>query len=460
MKIALFHNLPAGGAKRALFEHARHLRERGHTLDAYVLSTANEAYLPLAPLCRQVFSYAVPDGPKTAGLAARLIHHPLARRALGSERYRALAGEHAARAESARRRVLDEVYAGVARDLDAGNYDAAYVHQCRLTQSPPLLTLAGLPQLYFCQDTLRGFYEWGVGSEEDEVDEEKAPGDDLPRDNRFEERLLGKAVSRPWLRWLRHHERAHVVATRAATRVLANSWYSREAILRTTGVDAHVCRLGVDADFFCPDLAVARPEVSRRVLSVGALAPHKRHEFILRAIAAIPEKRRPFLEIVGYEFGTGNGAAGPFATRLCTLAERHGVRLTITRDGSDEAVRDAYRRASVFAFAPYLEPFGLVALEALACRTPVVAVKEGGPREIIADDVTGRLVPRDTAAFAHALDDLLAHPDQAEAMGAAGRDDVQRNWTWEASGDAAERHLAQISAGGSTVPAVSGERAL
>ena len=456
MKIALFHNLPAGGAKRVLHEHARHLSARGHTLDAFVLDTADEAFLPLAPLCRRVVSYSVPEVAKTGKLAAaRFVHHPLARRALGPERYRALADEQNARAEFARRTALDEVYAQIARDLDAGGYDAVYVHQCRLTQSPPLLALTGLPCLYFCQDTLRGFYEWGVNGE----DEEKG-GDDVPRESRFEERLLGKAVSRPWLRWLRHHERAHIVATRAATRVLANSWYSREAILRTTGVDAHVCRLGVDADFFCPAPAdSARPGGPPRVLSVGALAPHKRHEFILRAVAAIPEKRRPILEIVGYEFGVGPGAAGPFETRLCALAERHSVRLTITRDGSDQAVRDAYRRASVFAFAPYLEPFGLVALEAMACQTPVVAVKEGGPREIVTDGMTGRLVARDTAAFADALDDLIAHPDRAETMGAAGRDDVQRNWTWEASGAAVERHLAQISNTGGTVPADFGERA-
>jgi glycosyltransferase involved in cell wall biosynthesis len=93
-----------------------------------------------------------------------------------------------------------------------------------------------------------------------------------------------------------------------------------------------------------------------------------------------------------------------------------------------------------------LEPFGLVTLEALACGTPVVAVCEGGPREILVEGVTGRLVPRDEANFADALDALLADPKSAAQMGAHGRDDVRSNWTWEASGMIAAQHLEQIRA--------------
>jgi D-inositol-3-phosphate glycosyltransferase len=67
------------------------------------------------------------------------------------------------------------------------------------------------------------------------------------------------------------------------------------------------------------------------------------------------------------------------------------------------------------------ESFGLVALEAAACGAPVVASDVGGLRTIVAHERTGLLVePRDPAAFATAIDALVADPALAEAMGAAG----------------------------------------
>ena len=57
MRIAVFHNLPAGGAKRALYEQARRLRERGHTLHGYTLTNRSAEYLPLEEVCDQVYRY-------------------------------------------------------------------------------------------------------------------------------------------------------------------------------------------------------------------------------------------------------------------------------------------------------------------------------------------------------------------------------------------------------------------
>src|SRR5687767_4809351 len=60
MRIALFYNTPAGGSKRAIYEHARHLRERGHILDLYILPDAVEDYLPLRGICENIYRYDVP----------------------------------------------------------------------------------------------------------------------------------------------------------------------------------------------------------------------------------------------------------------------------------------------------------------------------------------------------------------------------------------------------------------
>ena len=76
MKIALFYNLPAGGAKRALYEHVRHLKARGHVIDAYLLSSASEVYLPIRDVCENVFRYETPT--PSDRLAAALRHPRMA----------------------------------------------------------------------------------------------------------------------------------------------------------------------------------------------------------------------------------------------------------------------------------------------------------------------------------------------------------------------------------------------
>src|SRR6266542_5380577 len=53
MKIAVWHNLPSGGGKRALFDHVRGLVERGHTVKSWCPSTADQTYLPLSQLIEE-----------------------------------------------------------------------------------------------------------------------------------------------------------------------------------------------------------------------------------------------------------------------------------------------------------------------------------------------------------------------------------------------------------------------
>jgi glycosyltransferase involved in cell wall biosynthesis len=98
---------------------------------------------------------------------------------------------------------------------------------------------------------------------------------------------------------------------------------------------------------------------------------------------------------------------------------------------SEPELRDLYARAGCVAYAPVREPFGLVALEAMAAAAPLVAVNEGGLAETIIPDVTGIVAPRESSAFGQAITCLLNNPAQAEHLGNAARRHVSTIWTWE-----------------------------
>jgi len=112
-----------------------------------------------------------------------------------------------------------------------------------------------------------------------------------------------------------------------------------------------------------------------------------------------------------------------------------------------EDVITMYSHAEVFVCPSVYEPFGIINLEAMACKTPVVASAVGGIPEIIVEGETGLLVdfeaeagdsqePVDPEAFSRALADgvnaLMADPEQRSAMGEAARTRVETVFSWTA----------------------------
>jgi D-inositol-3-phosphate glycosyltransferase len=111
---------------------------------------------------------------------------------------------------------------------------------------------------------------------------------------------------------------------------------------------------------------------------------------------------------------------------LRALAEQLGVaaRVRWVPAQPQQALAAFYRRARVLAVPSEQEGLGLVAVEAALCGTPTVGFASGGLGDVVADGVSGRLVPPgDCQALAAALDALLASPATADALGraAAGR---------------------------------------
>ena len=111
---------------------------------------------------------------------------------------------------------------------------------------------------------------------------------------------------------------------------------------------------------------------------------------------------------------------------------------------SDEQLVNLYNRAKAVVYAPLLEPFGLVALEAMACGTPVIGVKEAGLRETVRSGETGILTERSETDFAQAVETLLSDERMLRSMSEQARTYVCRDWTWERSTDGLVRNFRRV----------------
>lgn len=166
---------------------------------------------------------------------------------------------------------------------------------------------------------------------------------------------------------------------------------------------------GVDIDTFTPgDQRAARaalgvPVGEPVVAFVGRIQPLKAPDILLRAAAKLPGVR-----VVVAGGPSGSGLTAPDA--LIALAAELGIadRVTFLPPQSREQLVNVYRAADLVAVPSYSESFGLVAVEAQACGTPVVAAAVGGLPVAVRDGVTGALVDgHDVGDWAHAIDTLL-----------------------------------------------------
>jgi D-inositol-3-phosphate glycosyltransferase len=203
----------------------------------------------------------------------------------------------------------------------------------------------------------------------------------------------------------------------AADRLVANT--TDEARQLVDLYDADPARVvtvapGVDLEHFRPgEASSARtrlgiPPDAVVLLFVGRIQPLKAPDVLLRAAARMLEqdpalRSRLVVAVIGGP--SGSGLAEPEA--LQRLAHHLGID-DVTRfeppSTGKERLRDWYRAASVVAVPSHNESFGLVALEAQACGTPVVATDIGGLRTAVRDGISGLLVPgHDPGAWSSAL---------------------------------------------------------
>jgi D-inositol-3-phosphate glycosyltransferase len=199
---------------------------------------------------------------------------------------------------------------------------------------------------------------------------------------------------------------------------------------------------GVDHGLFFPrprDDARERLHLTgvRLLLFVGRLQAHKGPDVAVRtlaeAIARDPETTRDVvLAIVGGPSGSAHGAE---MARIMDLAAALGVgeRVMLFPPQPQARLADVYSAADVLLVPSRSESFGLVALEAQACGTPVVAAEVGGLRYVVEDGVTGFLVEgHDPGDHAERVLEILRDPQLAARISAASIAHAAR-FSWDAT---------------------------
>jgi glycogen synthase len=237
-----------------------------------------------------------------------------------------------------------------------------------------------------------------------------------------------------------------------ADAVIAVSRETRDDVLRLFDVSpdrVHVIHNGIDLDEyrFDPGMDALRAhgiDPDRPyVLFVGRIT---RQKGIIHLVNAIPDIDRS-LQVVLCAGAPDTTAIGDeMATRVAEIgATRPGV-IWIREMVARTTAIQLYSHAAVFACPSVYEPFGIINLEAMACRTAVVASAVGGIPEVVVPGETGRLVdlelrpgtfePADPATFsaglAEAINAVALDPALRERYGDAGRRRVEDHFSWAA----------------------------
>ena len=313
-------------------------------------------------------------------------------------------------------RSLKKASQKAAKIINTGDYDLVYADICRYIMAPYIFRFLKIPSIYFCQNPLREVRE--------PVAYFKGKSRHEKNDNRDKIKSWLNISEKYFLRLIEKKNAEN------ATKILTNSYYTKEYIYHAYGLKADVIHLGVDNKVFYRSCDL--PE--NYILSVGGIQYVKRFHSVIQALGAVPEKKRPKLVVVG------NRADCLVKKQLSEDAQKHNVVLEIHENISVEKLRNLYNKAFAVVFVPLMEPFGLVVLEAMACGTPVIGVREGGVREIISDNESGLLVNRNPEEISKAIIRLQEDKGLRDSIINNALIHIKEYWNWQrAAGQLNER---------------------
>ncbi len=246
--------------------------------------------------------------------------------------------------------------------------------------------------------------------------------------------LAEQVSKRRWYGFLGMQKRV----ARQMPRILTVSESSKRDIVAQMGVAEEALKvvpIGADHDHFRPHPEVAR--VPGRIMTTASSdVPLKGLVPLLEALAKLrTERAEAHLVVVGALRDT---------SPVHAVIERLGIAdaVTFATRVSDDRLVELYAEAQVAVVPSLYEGFSLPAVEAMSCGVPLVATTGGALPEVVGTGGdTGLLVPPgDPGALTQAIASVLANPDLAARLGAAGRQRVLGRFTWAACAEATAEH--------------------
>lgn len=214
----------------------------------------------------------------------------------------------------------------------------------------------------------------------------------------------------------------------------------RSLVSQQGNIEVIPCGTDVETFHLIPQAAARKTlgfsSSEKIVLYVGRFDPRKGIETLVRAFASLaknPEGHMPSLRLVIVGGSQVDGVDRAERSRIESLVADLGITAQTTFAGQvgHDRLADYYTAADVCAIPSHYEPFGLVAIEAMACGTPVVASDVGGLKFTVVPDETGLLVPpQDVSAFAIAIEQVLTHPQWSTQVRQQASAWVQQNFSW------------------------------
>lgn len=225
-------------------------------------------------------------------------------------------------------------------------------------------------------------------------------------------------VINPFVRWFVHQ----------CDDVGVNSSYTGKLLKERTGVTPRPLPEGIGL----PPATTDWPTQPGKILFVGRLIPRKGVAYLIEAMTLLREHPQAHLTIVG---------GGPEREALEPLVQQRQLtqRVTFTGRIPDEALAEQYRTCDIFVLPAIIddtgdtEMLGMVMLEAMGYRRPVIASNVGGITDIVQDGVNGLLVAqKDPAALAAAINRLLTDRELSSRLGENGYAYARDHFGWDA----------------------------
>ena len=214
--------------------------------------------------------------------------------------------------------------------------------------------------------------------------------------------------------------------------------HMRSLVSRKGNIKVIPCGTNIDC-FGSIDREAGRAKIGvepkeKLVMYAGRFDQRKGIETLVRAVAREEVKRHENLKLMivgGYTPGEKDGLE---KERITDIVKELGIENITTFTGrvQHQELASYYAAADICVVPSHYEPFGLVAIEAMASRTPVIASEVGGLKFSVKDGETGLLAPpKDEAAFASAIDSILSDSEWARQLGQNARNRVESKFSWD-----------------------------